>query len=113
MLLKLACFCHYICWALSSSTDTSSSFIWLLSSSICVLTSSCSGRALLLSDVPSKLGAATVGFDLGSEVATVGLWSDGVGDKVFVEGCGEVNKSYCLIPIVFIELLIVLCLITA
>lgn len=107
MPLKLACSnpvkFHYICWALSSSTDTSSSFIWLLSSSICVLTSSCSARALLLSDVPSKLGTGTVGFDLGSVVAVVGLWSDGVGDKMFVEGCREVNRGYCLIHLVFMK----------
>lgn len=83
---------HYICWALSSSTDSSSSFIWLLSSSSWDLASSGSGRALLPSDAPSELDAAT-GLGLASVPAMVGLWSDGDWDKVFVEGCEEKKRT--------------------
>lgn len=77
--------CYYICWALSSSTDSSSSFIWFLSSSSWELGSS---GALLPCNVLSELRAA-VGVGLASVLTVVSLWSDGDWDKVFVEGCED------------------------
>lgn len=81
----------YICWALSSSTDSSRSFIWLFSSSSSEFGSSGSSRALLPCDALSELGAAA-GLGLASELAVAGLGSDGDWDNVFVEGCEEKNK---------------------
>lgn len=78
----------YICWVLCSSTDSSSSFIWLLSSSSWELGSSESGWLLLPSGGPSEtVAAATLG--LGSVLAMGGLWNDGDWANVFEEGCQE------------------------
>lgn len=83
---------HYICWALSSSTDSSSSFIWLLSSSSWEFGSSGSSRALPPCDAPSELAAAA-GLGLASVLTAPGLWSDGDWDKVFVEGCEDKKRE--------------------
>lgn len=83
---------HYICWALSSSTDSSSSFIWLLSSSSWEFGSSGSSRALLPCDALSEPVAAA-GLGLASVLAVAGLWSDVEWDKVFVEGCEEKKRE--------------------
>lgn len=81
--------CHYICWALSSSTDISSSFIWLFSSSSWELDSSGSSRALPPTEVTMSELGAVAGLGLASVLAAAGLWSDGDWDKVFVEGCED------------------------
>lgn len=83
---------HYVCWALSSSTDSRSSFIWLLSSSSWEFGSSGSSRALLPCDTLSEAGAAG-GLGLASVLAMAGLWSDGDWDKVFVEGCEDKKRQ--------------------
>lgn len=75
--------CGYICWVLSSSTDSSSSFIWFLSSS------SWEPGSSLAWDAPSEMELGATGLVLVSVLATLGLWGEGIWDKVFDEGCGD------------------------
>lgn len=83
---------HYICWAFSSSTDSSRSFIWLLSSSSWELGSSGSNRTLLLWETLFELGAAA-GLGLVSALAVAGFWRDVDGVTVFVEGCEDKKEG--------------------
>lgn len=75
--------CGYICWVLSSSTDSSRSFIWFLSSS------SWEPGSSLAWDAPSPLEFGAAGLCLASALATLGRWGEVNWDKVFVEGCGD------------------------
>ena len=81
-------FFFYICWAFSSSTVSTSSFIWFLSSSSWASDSLCSSRSFPPKDVTSK-GSTVAGFGFPSTVGTGGLWSNGDGDNIFTEGCRE------------------------
>lgn len=91
--------CSYTCWVFSSSTVSTSSFIWFLSSSSSLPASSCSSRDRPLRTAPSGCGAAAAAtaaeLGLASAAAVAGLWSDGDVDKVFREGCRGEGGERC------------------
>lgn len=85
---------HYICWAFSSSTDISRSFIWPLSSSRSELESSDSGRNRLPWETLLELEAiAAAGLGSFSVLVRLGFWKEGECDRMFAAGCVEEEKN--------------------
>lgn len=85
---------HYICWAFSSSTDISRSFIWPLSSSRSELESSDSGRNRLPWETLLELEAiAAAGLGSFSVLVRLGFWKEGECDRMFAAGCVEEEKK--------------------